>query len=53
MLDERIAFLRLMSSKAEMSHNLPVARDFEARKTELEEQAGAIRTILMKADYQA
>ena len=53
MLEERIAFLRLMSSKAEMSRNLPVARDFEARKTELEEQAGAIRTILMKADYQA
>ena len=51
MLEERIAFLRLMSSKAETSQNLGVARDFEARKKELEEQAGAIRTILMKADY--
>jgi two-component system chemotaxis response regulator CheB len=53
MLEERIAFLRLMSSKAETSQNLPVARDFDARKKKLEEQADAIRTILMKADYQA
>ncbi len=53
MLEERIAFLRLMSSNAESSQNLPVARDFDVRKKELEEQAGAIRTILMKADYQA
>jgi two-component system, chemotaxis family, protein-glutamate methylesterase/glutaminase len=53
MLEERIAFLRLMASKAKASQNLPVARDFEARTKELEEQAGAIRTILMKADYQA
>jgi two-component system chemotaxis response regulator CheB len=53
MLEERIAFLRLMASRAETSQNQPVARDFEARKKELEEQADAIRTILMKADYQA
>jgi two-component system, chemotaxis family, protein-glutamate methylesterase/glutaminase len=52
MLEERIAFLRLMASKAESSQNQPVARDYEARWKELEEQAGAIRTILMKADYQ-
>jgi two-component system chemotaxis response regulator CheB len=53
MLEERIAFLRLMAAKAETSNNQPVARDFEARKKELEEQAGAIKTILMKASYQA
>ncbi len=53
MIEERIAFLRLMASKAETSHNQPVARDFEARKKQLEDQAGAIRTIIIKADYQA
>jgi two-component system chemotaxis response regulator CheB len=53
MLEERIAVLRLMASKAESSQNYPVARDFNARMKELEEQADAIRMIIMKADYQA
>ena len=53
MLEERIAFLRLMASRAQLSHNQPVAEGFEARTKQLEDQAEAIRTILMKADYQA